>query len=221
YTVLDNDAASWQAGMRFYLTSTFSVTADYGESDTDFEPGAGDRSNSGDFWGVGVAWRRPKTGASISLRRSNLEPKEGSEFEGFEGDTWDAEISWSPREKFSLALYSRRNLSYTLDTEESFYVDERFGVRVGLGIGWRFRLNLFSEQGSLDYGEGKSSTSQRSDDLLAWGAELAFPVGQRFHISTGVKRTEVDSEFPGAGYRRNEIIGTFGFGGRGSGARWY
>ncbi len=221
YSDLDNDSSSWRAGLRFYLTSTFSLTTDYGESDADFADGARDRSNSGDSWGVGISWRRPKTGASVSFRRSTLEPKPGSEFEGFEGDTWNGEISWSPREKFGLSLYSRRNLGYTLDAEESFFIDDRLGVRVQMGIGWRFQLSLFSEQGKLDYGAGKSSTSSRSDDLTAWGAELSFPLGRRFRLRTGLRRTEVDSVVPGAGYRLDEIVGNVGFGLGGSGATWF
>jgi len=221
FSDLDNDTSSWRAGLRLYLTSTFSVTMDYGETDTDFAEGTRDRSNSGDSWGLGVAWRRPKTGASVSYQRSKLDPKEGSEFEGFDGDTWNGEIFWSPRPKFSLGVYARRNLGYTLDAVESFFVDDRVGVRLSLGIGWRFRLSLFSEQGSLDYGQGVGSTTDRSDDLTAWGAELSFPLGRRFHLSTGFRRTEVESGVPGAGYRRDEIVATFGFGGGGAGARWF
>lgn len=221
YTDLDNDSTSWRAGLRFYMTSTFSITGDYHESDTDFPDGARDRSNSGDGWGAGLAWRRPKTGASVSFRHSNLEPKEGSEFEGFQGDTWNGELSWSPRERLGLSLYSRRNLGYTLNAAESFFVDDRVGLRANLGIGWRFNLSLFSEQGNLDYGQGTTSTTDRKDDVTAWGATLSFPLGRRFNVRAGFRRTEVDSRVPGAGYRLDEIVGNFGFGGGGSGATWF
>jgi len=212
YTSLDNDSTSWHAGLRLYLTTTLSLTGTYGESEADFADGARDRSNSGESYGAGLSWRRPKTGASISVQRSKLEPEPGSEFEGFDGETWNGEVSWSPRDRFSLGVYARRNLAYALDAAESFFVDERSGVRLGLGIGWRLQLTLFAEEGTLDYGEGLDSMSDRQDDLTAWGAELGFPIGRRFRLRSGYRRTEVESALPGEGYRLDQIVGSIGFG---------
>jgi len=217
YSGLDNDATSWHTGLRLYLTSTLSLTGTYGESEADFGDGARDRSNSGESYGAGISWRRAKTGASISVQRSKLEPEPGSEFEGYDGETWNGEVSWSPREAFSLGVYARRNLAYTLDAAESFFVDERTGVRVGLGIGWRLRLSLFAEEGTLDYGEGVDSVSDRRDDLTAWGAELSFPLGRRFRVTSGYRRTEVESALVGGGYRLDQIVGSVGFGVGGGG----
>lgn len=220
YENLDNDSTSWNAGLRLYLTSTLALTGTYGESEADFADGVRDRSNSGESYGAGLSWRRAKTGASISVNRSKLEPEPGSEFAGYDGETWNGEVSWSPRERVSIGFYGRRNLAYTLDAEESFFVDERTGARLSLGIGWRLSLTLFAEQGTLDYGEGIGVTSDREDDLTAWGAEIAFPLGQRFNVRTGFRRTEVDSELPGAGYRLDQIVGSLGFG-LGGGGTWF
>ena len=120
-----------------------------------------------------------------------------------------------------MSLYGQNRLSYAILSTSSIYADERFGARVGFGIGWRLSLDLFAEQGTLDYGVEEGSVTPRVDDLEAYGVRLSAPLGRRFTISAGARWTTVDSRIPGAGYELTEILGTVGLGLSSSGGNWY
>lgn len=218
---LDREDRLYRVGLAWYLSETLSVSARWGQTATTFEDEAENRDNSGDVWSVGLDWNRPKLGVNLSFDQSKLEPEEGSTFEGFEGETWAGSIRWSPRERFSLSIYGQNQLSYAILSASSIYADERYGARVGFGLGWRLSLDFFAEQGTLDYGVGEGAVTPRVDDLEAYGVRLSAPLGRRFTIAAGARWTTVDSEVPGAGYELTEILGTVGLGlGSGTGT-WY
>ena len=217
---LNRESRDWHAGLRWYLTSTLSLTGAWGHSETAFRGDAENRDNAGEVVSAGLAWNRPKLGVTLSTERSKLEPEPGSTFAGFDGSTWSGAVRWSPRERFGLSLYGQKRLAYALGTTDSLYADERVGASVSFGIGWRLRLELFGEQGTLDYGVEEGSLSSRQDDLTAYGGRLGVPLGRRFTFSAGARWTTVDSELPGAGYELTEILATLGLGLSASGT-WF
>lgn len=217
---LDREDMNWHAGLRWYIASDLSLTGAWGSTETAFQDAAENRDNSGEVLSAGLEWNRPKLGASVSVQHSKLEPEPGSTFSGFEGNTWRGTVRWSPRERLGLSVYGQNQLSYALRTADSIFADERFGAAVDLGIGWRLRLTLFAEQGTLDYGVEEGSLSSRVDDLTAYGGRLWIPFGRKFSFSGGARWTTVDSDLPGAGYELTEILASIGLG-LSAGGTWY
>jgi hypothetical protein len=220
FTQLDRDDRAWRAGLKWYLTSTLSLAGTWGSTESDFADAESDRSNSGDTIGAALAWNRPKLGVSLSGERSTLEAEAGSIFPGFEGTTWSGSVRWSPRDRFGLSLYGQSRLAYSILERQELLLDERQGATVSFGVGWRLRLSLFAERGTLDYGAGETSDSSRVDDLTAYGGRFDVPLGRRFTFSAGARSTTVDSDLPGAGYELTEILATFGLG-LSAGGTWY
>lgn len=218
---LDREDRAYRAGIKWYLTSTLSLTGTWGETESEFSDAtATDRSNSGETIGAALAWNRPKLGVSLSGQRSKLDPEPGSEFPGFDGTTWTARVRWAPRERFGLALYGQSQLAYSILEATALMRDERQGVALDFGIGWRLRLSLFAEQGTLDYDAGEGADFGREDDLTAYGGRFDVPLGRRFSFSAGARWTTVDSEQPGAGYELTEILATLGLG-LSAGGTWF
>lgn len=221
FSDLDRTDRSYRGGLRYYPTDTIFVGGGVGHSESDFDAGAADRSNSGDFWFAELRYDRPKLGVSATYEDNDFAGEPGSSFGAFTGSTGDARIEWRPRERLQSRIYASRSLAYSLlVASDTAYVDDRVGVGVTMRFGHRLGLDLFSESGSLDY-TAELGGDDRSDDLSAYGAALTVQLGRRFDLKVGYRRTEITSNAGLPKREVDEIQGSLGFGLSSGSGTWY
>ena len=92
--------------------------------------------------------------------------------------------------------YGRRNLSYALDEDYSYFEDDRYGVRIGAILSDRWNLGAFFEAGTDDYTELPGTLLPREDDVTGWGIDLNFQISERFGLGFGYSLSEWDSNLP-------------------------
>jgi hypothetical protein len=223
---LDREDRSYRGGIRYYPNPRVRFGAGVGHSESEFAPGALDRSNSGDFWYVEAGYDRPKLAVDLVYEQNEFEAAAGSEFSDFDDSTGSARIEWRPRESFSARLYGSRQLAYSLlDAEASSFLDERFGAGVDVGLGWRLRLDLYAETGSHRYQalgiEAGGTGTDFVDDVESFGADLKVELIRKLSLRVGYQETRISSA-SGSGrpdQKISQLLANLGFGfGQGT---WY
>lgn len=223
FSGLDRDEISYRGGLRYYLRERLRFGAGVGHSESDFEPGALDRSNSGDFWYVEMGYERPKLTVEVHYQENQLAAVDGSGFTDFDDSTAAARIGWRPRETFGMRLYATRQLAYSLLVSDSTaYVDEIAGLGFDVAIGWRMRFDAFLESGTHSYVTTPSSSpNTREDDVTNLGAELRIELRSRMSLRVGYRERRITPP-EGSGFpeqNSSEILANLGFGaGKGT---WY
>ncbi len=157
-------------------------------------------------FGVDLSWSRPKLAVGASFEQNEVQFPDGRSRESLSGTTFRGRVFWQPRDRFGLALYGQRQWMFPVLRQEPVLVETRQGVAVDLGLGWRFRLSLFSETGDLAPLAGLGS----SDPFRAEGAQLAWTIG-RLGVELGYRRLEFEAA-DSRGYRTEEWIGNLRFG---------
>lgn len=179
---LDRTDSTVDVGLRWHPTSTLAFGVGIGTSRARFDDDARDRSNDGESIVADLSWTRPKLGVALSVRDGELDPTAGSEFAAFSETTGSGRISWTPRERVSVALFGVRSLGYTALDESSWFVDERRGVELSL------RLRRFGLSGFFESGENRFEGG-RLDEVDSFGGQLSAELG-RLSLRIGLRTTE-------------------------------
>jgi hypothetical protein len=179
---------SWlEGGLRWYLTSTLSLGIGAGQDEAEFAGTARDRSNDGSYELAELDWRRSKLSAGGQWQRLRREGAAGSEFGEFEGTVGSARIGWSPRRRLTLAVYGLRGVGYSVLAEAPFFVEERLGGMLSLGVGSRIQTSFFYESGELDYRDG--GPVEERDSV---GGSVSLPLGRRLDLTLAGRSTDSD-----------------------------
>lgn len=220
FSGLDRDDLAYRGGVRYYPDTRVRLGAGVGHSESDFAPGALERSNSGDFWYAEVGYNRPKLVVDLIYKQNRLRATEGSEFTDFDDSTGGARIEWRPRETFSARVYSARSLAYSLlQPQSSAYVDQSVGAGVDLSLGWRLRLNAYAETGSHRYQAvagalPDAGNASRVDDVASFGIDLAIELIRELNLRVGYQESKISppsgSGLPGQ--KISQILVNLGFG---------
>ena len=222
FNLLDREEETLRLGLRYRTRGDWLIGLGVEDSTVEFDDPIFDRSNSGTspFFELSIRGRSLAIDADVVFR--DLEADGPSGFVAFNGVSGRFSlILGGERSRLSPALYARRELVYTLGGS-SYLIDERFGVRAGLPIGRRLGLGAFVETGTNEY-EGEVGP-QRSDDVLAYGADLSIQLGARFGIAIGYSKEEFESNLPGLDRTVDVVRAGITFGGAGIGrsaGTWY
>jgi hypothetical protein len=135
---------------------------------------------------------REKLGFQLAATRLELEPADGSDFEGFDDVLGQARIWWNPRERFRWALYGQERLTWSIEQERSYFVDRRFGTEVGLAFGRRLATRAFFESGENRYSR-QTGQPERTDDAESLGAGLDLQLRPGWKLSGLWRRTTVEN----------------------------
>ncbi len=213
---LDRDEQWWVGGIRWKPREELSIAVGVGRSSAEFDQVGALRDNRGESLYAELAWRRPKLELAAEGFRTEIEPEEGSTFQGFDGTLATARVRWTPRDRFSLSLYGQRGLAYSIDSGRDFYLDQRFGTEVSFRPGWRTSIRLFFESGEHRYEESESQAgADRVDDVTSQGASVDLQFGRGFTLVLGARRTQVENAAVGLDRDFVELRAglTFGLGG--------
>lgn len=215
---LDRDDLAYRGGVRYYPTAELRLGGGVGHSESDFAPGALDRSNAGDFWYAEVGYNRPKLSMDLQYQANQLAAVDGSGFSDFDQSTGSARIEWRPREKFGARVYGARQLAYSLlVADASGYVDELIGAGVNLSLGWRLRLDLYAETGTHSYQSASSAAAaagERVDDVDSYGVELRVELMRQLSLRVGYEESKIVPESGSGlgGQKISQILANLSFG---------
>jgi hypothetical protein len=202
---LSSHTDSIEGGLTWLLGSTLRFRAGVGTVETVFDDSARDRGNEGEYWLVGVGWRRSRLSADVAYRSGTLKATEGSEFVEFDDATWQARVTWRVRPRTSLSVYGQNALQYSVREGLASYVDERAGARVAFPILRDVGGSLFYEDGRRTYDLGA-----REDDVTSWGGQIAMPLWRKLQLSVTGRTTSTDSPFGSTEYSEYRFGVSFG-----------
>jgi hypothetical protein len=196
FSLLDQRIDTRRAGLRYRTPRGFSIGAGWEETENDFDSDARNLSHTGEAALFETGYEGRRFNAAFVLEGRRLTGREGSEFADLETTTGYLETSWNLHRAVDLLVYGRRQVGFSIRNEFASVVAERAGTRLDL----RFRgstLFLAAETGKDDFQATVPGSPERSDDVLAFGLGINFQVKQAFRLSTGLVRTEYDSNVPG------------------------
>lgn len=188
---LERDEREWQAGVR-WRRGRFELGAGAGGFAAEFDSVGAARDADGSSLLAELAWSRPKLGFRLAAAATELEPADGSTFEGFDDTLGEARLWWSPRDRFRWALYGQERLTWSIEADRSYFVDCRWGTEVGVELGRRLGVRGFVETGENRYSR-RAGQPARVDDAESLGAGLDFELRPGLRLSGLWRRTEIDN----------------------------
>ncbi len=193
---LDRDEVLYDLGLTYELANGFQVGLGVERSEVDFDDDPGGRSNKGTspLLSLHFAGNRADFDVRAALSRIDYDSAALAESEEVTGALRSA---WLLGTRSDLTLYASRQLVYSVLDAGAVLTS---GV-YGLGAGWGRlegedpspRVTLFAENGENRYEETGGGLTGRQDDLLAWGATVAFPLRRLATLELGWIESEVDS----------------------------
>jgi hypothetical protein len=202
---LDRDEQSASAGLRFQLGSTMNLSVGYKDTETDFF-GTSDRSNEATAPLLDFTYRGHNLVYDMRLAYYDVVPKEGALLEPFQELNAQLRLVINPEGRFDVTPYLRRHANYSVTSEFSHFIQARLGVRFGIPIATRMRLELFAEGGTDDYSPfSDSDIGDRTDDVTAWGGSFSIPLNERVSLRISGQSEDFSSEFPNADRTRTRI----------------
>lgn len=194
---LDRDETVVRGELRWEPTDALRLVAGAEVTETDFAPGARNLSSTGTspFARLHLDGNRVQLDARVVRRE--LEPEPGSELQPTEQTEGRAQLTLTPGWRFTFGLYGSRGITYALDRDYTYLVDERLGVETRAPFGERLSLRAFLETGTADFEPRLAATARRSDDLTAYGADATYRLGEWVFYRAGLHQVTIDSNLPG------------------------
>ncbi len=136
---------------------------------------------------VGVTWEATaKTSGTVKFGRLDKDFDDPAR-EDYNGATWEAEISWSPK------TYSVFTLAASRETDETDGFGD-FVLREDVTLAWRHNWSdRFRTVVDIGIGDDDHRSNIRKDDLFFWGLAARWQFNRYFQLGAGVKYFERDS----------------------------
>jgi len=194
--LLDRDEERLRAGVRYHPRERWSFAVGMEWTETDLASEERDLSSSGEAPTVEVTYRGSKFSLSTQAAFYTLEPEGDSVFPETETTTYGAELAVEGN-RLSPVLYGRRALSLAISEGYSHFETEVVGLRTGVRVGYRTRLEVFAETGQSDFTVLEPEVPGREDDVFSFGGRFGLRLGPSLNLEVGGYRTEFDSNLPG------------------------
>jgi len=160
-------------------------------TDTEFATGARDRSSTG----TSPSLRLRLTGNRIALDgrvlRRELDPEPGSLLVPVDQTEGSLRFTITPGQRFTYGVYGNRSTSYALNLASTQLTVQRLGAELGAPLGHRLSVRAFYESGDDDY--VVLAGPPRSDDVVAYGLQADFKIGEWLSYQAGFQQVEYDS----------------------------
>ena len=195
FFLLDRQEETLELGVRYRSSQGLWLELAVEDRTHDFAEGARNLSSSGTAERLGLGFENPRLELRLNLAALSLDPEPGSELRAADESTGSLELLWRPSSRLDLFAYGRRNLSFSIDRNSTYFLGQRQGLRLNFQsrIG---QLGVFGELGEDDY-EPLPGAPDRLDDVTVYGAELRIELGRLAALALRAIRTEYDSNLDG------------------------
>jgi len=217
-SVVDRDEFAARSGVKLEMPRGFEVGTGLEYTQTDFEPGFSDRSNSGPAILLRADYEGSALFGKVDLAYRWLDADSGSRFVDFDGLLGRAEIAYRTFGRLEFQLFGGNDLVYSFTEIWAYYEDTSIGVGVRTGVNSWFSFRVFVETGDNDYTTFSTNGPKRVDDYDAWGGSANFKF-ERFSIYVGGAVTDYTSNIPGFDREVTQFRSGFNFG-VGNGKSW-
>ncbi len=205
FDLLNREQDVVNAGFRLRSPRGWAVALGVEQVDNKFDGEARNLSNSGTSPFLEGSFLGQRFESRLRVAFESIDPDPGSEFVPFDETTGFLELLWTRSDRLQFLAYGRRSLVYSVSNVNSYFLSDRQGLRVDLGIR-RANLSFSTETGEDEFASFGSQSSPRVDDVTAFGGSIYLPLGRKFGISLIGSRTEYDSSQIGA-ERENSSFG--------------
>lgn len=141
----------------------------------------------------------------ITAGYQNFKPVSKS-IPGFTGTTLTADLSYTPLEVTRVGFTAERNVQYSYDTAQPYYVLTRFNVEVGQQIFGPVDLVARGGIGHLDYRSRNdlvtADSDGRADRIVAYGGGVGYHVGRNLRFGFNVDQNRRESSVATRQYER-------------------
>jgi hypothetical protein len=207
---LDRTTSTQTVGVR-WKSSRFKIGVGVQNQETEFAPGADDRSNDGTSIAYRFDFKGNRVSAGLDIVDTELEPSSAeSRFEPVSTPTGNAWVAIKTGWRVSWRVYGSQQIVYTLLGAAASSEDQRTGLGLTMEISERSSLLGFYEVGTHRYAE--VAGSRREDDLTAFGATFTTEVWRGIRLRAGYTRLEIDSVIPGESKEVSTILAGLSFG---------
>jgi hypothetical protein len=207
---LERDEGEWQAGVR-WRRGDFEIGAGAGRFAAEFDSAGAARDAEGESLLAELALAREKLGFQVAATAFELEAADGSAFEGFDDTLGQARLWWSPRDRFRWAVYGQERLTWSIESDRSYFVDRRLGSELALRIGRRTDARVFFETGENRYSR-RPGQPGRVDDAESAGGGLDVEIRPGWKLAAFWRRTAVENAGLGVDRTIDELRVGFAFG---------
>jgi hypothetical protein len=159
----------------------------------DFVHQANARSNSGLAPVVDLSVQTAHLRVAVNAMTLDLKPTGTSDFIPYRGTNGNFQVGFTPAGKLELQYYGGRNLTYSVQSGASYYLDERTGVAVASPLGWRATGRIYWEQGRNPYVASAAGGPTVTNHLTAYGGNLSLRIGRSASFVVGGSRSEYTS----------------------------
>ena len=195
----DREETVLRGGIRYRPREKVLIGAGIENSEADFLDTARDRSNTGTSPFVEISYDAPKFFVTADIVLRDHEPEgETSEFVALNEATGSVQLTMNPGWRMTYSPYLKRDLSYAITEDYSYYLRDRFGLRVSGVISERWRGSVFGETGEDDFVGVLPTAPARVDDVTSWGVDFSVDLSARFALNCGYTLTDYTSDFEGA-----------------------
>lgn len=192
---LDRDERLARVGVGLDLGSGLRLGLGYEESEVEFEPSEVDRSNSGSSIVLEIDFDGRLFDVAGNVAERSIEPDPGAAFVAFDDTTGSLSLGWRAFGPVHVELFGSRDLVYSIQSDVSYFEEDRVGLGLRTSLGSRGGLRLFVEEGENVFVTSEPAAIQRIDERESHGASLSFQLGQ-VSFEIGATRTEYVSNIP-------------------------
>jgi len=193
--LLDREERVGRGGVRLQLGPLVELQAGAELTEVDFELGSRNLSHKGTS--PFIRWRLDgnRIDADVSAVRRSLDPVGDSDLVPVDLTSGAIRLTVTPGWRFTVEPYGSRSVAYSLGSDYSHFVQERYGLAVGAPFD-RIGARAFVEAGGNRY-EPLGAAPDRDDDLTGWGVSLTYEAREWLRYQAGFHRLEYDSNLPG------------------------
>ena len=192
FGALDRKTETARLGLRYRSPRDWWIGGSVEDTATDFPDDARNLANSGTAGLFDLGYEGARFNTRLRLELRSLEPREGSDFVDLETTTGYLETGWKLHRIAGLSIYGRRQLGYSVRSENSSILSERGGVRLDLDLRGA-NLELAAEVGEDAFEAIDATAAERVDEVAAVGAVLSFDVSKLLRVRLGAIYTDYDS----------------------------